>query len=28
VYQTVYYIEFDGMREKHILVKVMGKQVK
>ena len=24
VYQTVYYAEFDGMREKEILVKVMG----
>jgi len=24
VYQTVYYAEFDGMREKGILVKVMG----
>ncbi len=24
VYQTVYYAEFDGMREKEILVKVLG----
>ena len=24
VYQTVYYAEFDGMREKEVLVKVMG----
>jgi secondary thiamine-phosphate synthase enzyme len=24
VYQTVYYAEFDGMREKEILVKIMG----
>lgn len=24
VYQTVYYAEYDGMREKEILVKVMG----